>query len=210
MVNTIHCGNNQEGINGKWQQGAQLAEGEFFNIDQDQAVVHIKCPQDEIILRLNVELNKTYLWYGAQAEQARLAENQVAQDANAQGTSESVAVGRAITKAGDAYSNRNRDLVDTWAEDREILQKVKAEELPEVLKAMSLDERREYVTEMAAQRRKVQQEINRLATQRDAYLAKQRQRLAEEAGNATLGDAVMAAIHRQLLASGFETTTVAQ
>ena len=46
---------------GQWADGAKLAEGESFNIDQDRAVVQIKCPQDEIIIKLNAELNKTYL-----------------------------------------------------------------------------------------------------------------------------------------------------
>ena len=77
LVNTIHCGNHASGVSGEWQQGAQLAEGEFFNIDQDRAVVHIECPQDEMILRLNTELNKTYLWYGDQAKRESLAANQV-------------------------------------------------------------------------------------------------------------------------------------
>src|SRR3989304_4542781 len=33
VVNTIHCGNSEEGRRGMWQDGAKLAEGESFNID---------------------------------------------------------------------------------------------------------------------------------------------------------------------------------
>ena len=77
VVNTIHCGNSDEGRRGKWQDGAKLAEGESFNIDQDRAVVQIRCPQDEIIIKLNTELNKTYLWYGTKHERLRYYENQV-------------------------------------------------------------------------------------------------------------------------------------
>jgi len=206
VVNTIHCGSNQEGINGKWQHAASLAEGEFFNIDQDRAVVHIKCPQDEIIIRLNAELNKTYLWYGDRKEKASFARNQIAQDSNAQATSESSAVGRVITKAGKAYSNRSRDLVDSFAEDKEILTKVDSEELPDALQAMSPAQRQTHLAEMVAKRAKVQQKINRLAAERKVFLKKERQRLATETGRDTLGDAVVAAIQRQLIKSGFETT----
>jgi len=53
VVNTIHCGTRQEGIQGGWQNGAQLAEGEFLNIDQDRATVEIDCPQDKVIIKLN-------------------------------------------------------------------------------------------------------------------------------------------------------------
>ncbi|MCA9229079.1 MAG: VWA domain-containing protein [Planctomycetales bacterium] len=210
VVNTIHCGANREGVDGMWQHAASLAEGEFFNIDQDRAIVHIKCPQDEIIIRLNAELNKTYLWYGGREEKAKFAENQVAQDANASATSESVAVGRAITKAGRAYSNRGRDLIDATAEDEEVLARVKEEELPESLQAMSPEERKAHVSKLAARRAEVQQEINRLAAEREEFLAKERQRLAAETGDETLGDAVVAAVQRQLAASGFETEAVSE
>ena len=204
VVNTIHCGSHGEGVAGKWQHGAQLAEGEFFNIDQDRAVVHIDCPQDKIIIRLNAELNKTYLWYGAHKDRDYYAGNQVAQDSNAEQVGADTASGRAIAKASGAYGNFNRDLVDTMAADREILEKVKKEELPDVLQDLTLNEREAYVKVMAAKRAQVQKEIGALAAARESYLAKEQKRLAEEAGDATLGDAVVGAIRQQLAKSGFE------
>ena len=205
VVNTIHCGNNTEGVNGKWQDGAKLAEGESFNIDQDRAVVQIKCPQDVIIIKLSDELNKTYLWYGAKPERDRYSSNQRFQDENAKSLGESVAASRGGVKSGHAYGNVNRDLVDTQKEDKEILSKVKPEELPEVLKDKSPAEREAYVKEMAAKRAKIQKEINALTAEREAYLAKEQQRLAKESGATTLGDAVVTTVQKQLTKSGFET-----
>ena len=141
VVNTIHCGNSEEGRRGMWQDGAKLAEGESFNIDQDRAVVQIRCPQDEIIIRLNTELNKTYLWYGAESDRRSYSENQVAQDANAGSISAPTLAARATVKASSGYSNRNRDLVETLREDKEILRRVKAEELPEPLQKLAPAER---------------------------------------------------------------------
>ena len=204
VVNTIHCGNSQEGVDGKWQDGAKLAEGESFNIDQDRTVVQIKCPQDEIIIRLNTELNKTYLWYGAETDRRNYAENQVAQDANAGGLGGSILASRAAAKASSGYSNRNRDLVDTLSEDKEILRKVKAEELPEPLQKLAPAEREAYVKDMATKRASVQQQIAKLSVEREAYLAKEQKRLADKSGQATLGDAVVQAIQQQLTESGFE------
>ena len=116
----------------------------------------------------------------------------------------------AITKAGRAYSNRGRDLIDATAEDEEVLARVKEEELPESLQAMSPEERKAHVSKLAARRAEVQQEINRLAAEREEFLAKERQRLAAETGDETLGDAVVAAVQRQLAASGFETEAVSE
>jgi hypothetical protein len=202
VVNTIHCGDNAAGVQGEWNVGAQLAEGEFFNIDQDRAVVHIKCPQDEIMIRLNDELNRTYLWFGAAHVRRGYGENQVAQDQNAvrcpDGTS------RFSAKASGCYQNIGRDLVDTIKEDAGILAKIKVEELPEPLQGKSIAEQEAFVNEMSTKRGEVQQRINRLSVQREAYIAKERKRLAMESGEETLGDAVVAAVRRQLARSGFE------
>jgi len=202
VINTIHCGNSAEGINGKWQHGAQLAEGEFFNIDQDRVVVPVKCPQDEIIIRLNAELNKTYLWFGARTDRQFYASNQAAQDTNAKAAGD--AAGRVVAKAGELYSNRSRDLVDALKEDGTILKKVKEEDLPEALKNLPVTVREAKVKEIAAQRAAVQKQINKLAAEREQYLAEQRNSQPASGGEQTLGDAVVSTIAKQLKKSGFE------
>jgi hypothetical protein len=205
IVNTIHCGTSSEGIAGKWQDGARLAEGEFFNIDQDRAVVQIKCPQDEIIIKLNGELNQTYLWYGARNDREGFAKNQVAQDRNAATAGLSSAVTRGAAKAGGAYNNESRDLVDALKTDGEALKKVQKDELPDNLKNMSLEERAAYVEKIAAKRADVQKKINALAAERESYLAAERNRLANGTADSTLAGAVVKTIQKQLANSGFET-----
>jgi hypothetical protein len=205
VVNTIHCGSHQEGIDGKWQEGAQLAEGEHFNIDQDRAIVQIKCPQDEIIIKLNAELNKTYLWYGAAADRQYYSHNQVAQDRNAEAAGEPIVASRAVAKASSVYDNRGRDLIDSFAADKDTLKKVKTEELPEQLQNLSTAEQEARVKEMASKRAELQKQIGKLAAEREKYLAQEQTRMASATGQATLGDAVVATINKQLAASGFET-----
>jgi hypothetical protein len=194
IVNTIHRGNAAEGVNGKWQHGAQLAEGESFNIDQDRAVVQIKCPQDVIIFKLNADLNKTYLWYGDKSLRENYARNQVAQDNNASSLHAGVASTRAVAKASGAYNNENRDLVDTMKKDKELLKRLKAEELPEELKNKSPEACEMYVKEMSAKRADIQTQINALAIEREAFIAKEQKRLAVESGKQTLGDAVVSTL----------------
>jgi hypothetical protein len=205
VVNTIHCGASSEGVNGKWQHGAQLAEGESFNIDQDHAVVQIKCPQDTIIIKLNAELNKTYLWFGAKDKREAYAANQADQDRNASSIAEGVASTRAAAKASGAYRNESRDLVDTLQADKEILSKLKADELPAELKDKTPAAREAIVKEMTAKRAEIQKQINALAAEREAYVAKEQKRLATESGKTTLGEAVVTTIQKQLAKSGFET-----
>lgn len=204
IVNTIHCGSYQAGVNGQWQDGARRAEGEYFNIDQDRTIVHIECPQDQIIIQLNAKLNETYLWYGTTSMRRRYKKNQFQQDANAAKSSAGTLVNRAVTKAGKAYQNTKRDLVDTLAENENVYGKIEHSELPDKLKKMSPAQRRAYVKKMAATRKQLQKKIALLNQEREVFLAKQRKSRVEEKNEATLGNAAATAIQNQLQRSGFE------
>ena len=72
IVNSIFCGDNAEGIRTGWKDGADRAEGSYFNIDHNQQIAHVTAPQDQEIMRLNEELNKTYIAYGAEENQERI------------------------------------------------------------------------------------------------------------------------------------------
>jgi hypothetical protein len=206
VVNTIHCGHSSAGVDGKWRDGAQLAEGEFFNIDQDRAIVYVKCPQDEVIIKLNADLNKTYLWYGTSERRDYYCANQQAQDSNALAAGEGVAARRASIKAGALYDSSGRDLVDTIKDDAKILEKLKQEELPEVLQSMAPGQRVGYVNDMAARRSELQRRIVALSAEREAYLADRASRPAEQpTSGATLGDAIVTTLKDQLEKSGFQT-----
>ena len=203
IVNTIHCGSYAAGVSGQWKDGAKLAEGEFLNIDQDKAVVHIDCPQDDIIIRLNAELNKTYLWYGKSETRRRFAENQVAQDSNAVQLSKSALLGRAVVKSGAAYDNSKRDLVDALTKDAKALDRLSDDELPDNLRSLSKSDRLARIQEMTAKRKELQKQIAELNRERAAYLA-EKQKQNVEADGATLGDAVIQAVNTQLRAAGFD------
>jgi hypothetical protein len=205
VVNTIHCGSHNEGVDGLWQQGALLAKGEYFNIDQDRVVHHIRCPQDQDLIRFNKLMNETYLWYGSQEKRDFFCSNQKVQDSNAVSMSPSVAAGRTVTKSSKVYDNRERDLVDAMVAGVEISEDIPEEELPEVLQEMSPEERTEYIQSMVEKRAQLKKQIGELAAEREAYLAVERKRLDEESGAVTLGDAVVVAIQKQLAEAGFAT-----
>lgn len=78
IINTIHCGDYQTGINGKWRDAATLADGIYMNIDQNRKVIDVKAPQDKKIMELNEKLNSTYVAYGSGGSEGK--ERQIAQD----------------------------------------------------------------------------------------------------------------------------------
>lgn len=201
IVNTIHCGDYAAGIQGMWQHGAILGEGNYLNINQDREVVHIDCPQDAELLRLNTELNATYLWYGKEGRAA--GARQAAQDRNARGFGASNLAQRAASKASSVYTHEQTDLVDAVKHDTVDLTEVPQVELPEAMRDMSEAERSAYVQEQTRKRAEVQERIRVLTAERDAYLAGERRRQVED-GDATLGDAVVRSVRQQLQAAGFE------
>ncbi|MDH3585017.1 MAG: VWA domain-containing protein [Phycisphaerae bacterium] len=200
IVNTIHCGDEGTGVNGKWRDGAMLADGKFLNINQNAAVAHIEAPQDKRLAELGVEMNTTFIPFGAHG--ATGAENQARQDANAGGVSTQVAVQRAVTKGSVNYRNDSWCLADAVKTKKVDLAKVKVEDLPENMRKMTVEQRRAYVAEKLKQRTGIQKQIADLNTQRKQYVAAKRKELATK-GEETLNTAVVKAVRDQAAKKNF-------
>lgn len=194
IVNTIHCGSEAEGISGKWQDGALLADGKYLVIDQNRTVVHIEAPQDKELARLSADLNQTYLAYGAAGHAA--AQRQAAQDANAAtlAPASGAVVQRALTKASVNYFNGNWDLVDATKDSQFKLEEVKTQDLPVEMQKLNPGERREYVEEKARKRAELQAKIQTLNSEREKYVA---EHLKQQAATNTLDAVVIATVREQ-------------
>src|SRR5439155_17781353 len=206
IVNTIHCGSEQEGVNGKWNDGARLGGGKYLCIDQQRAVIAIAAPQDDQIARLSGELNKTYVPYGAAG--SRFAARQSQQDAAAATAPAALAAGapvqRAVSKANALYRNANWDLVDAVVNDKTVkLDEVKDADLPEAMRSMTQEQRKAHVEAQAKARSDLQHQINALNTEREKFVAEKRREQAA-AGNHSLDAAILTAVGEQLATSHFE------
>jgi hypothetical protein len=200
-VNTIHCGSPSDGIAGGWKDGAALAEGRWMNIDQDRCVVAIAAPQDKEIARLSIDLNVTYIPYGAvgAVSCARQSAQDAVASANAVGGSD---VQRAVAKASDNYRNGSWDLCDATTQGHVKLEDVPDKDLPAELRSMSLQQRQQLVDAKLKQRAEIQQKINALNAQREEFVA-QKQR-EQAAGPDTLDSAVLKTVREEMKAKGFE------
>ncbi len=170
VVNTIFCGNYNQGITTKWKNGATLTGGEYMAIDHNKKVVHIDTPFDEVIIKLNSKLNKTYISYGSLGRQKYAA--QEVQDINAMELEESVAIKRTVSKSSRFYNNKSWDLVDASEDNDFEISKIKSEDLPKELKGKSTAEIDNYIQDKKAERKKIQEEIKSLNKKREAYIAK--------------------------------------
>ncbi len=197
IVNTIFCGNRDEGIRSQWKDGADLADGLYSNIDQNQSIAHTAAPQDDEISRLGRILNDTYVAYGAKGKEAK--ELQAKQDANAQSVAEPVLAERSIAKASAQYSNSGWDMVDASVNEPGFIDKVEKEQLPQEMRSMNSQERKNYIAEKAGKRKEIQAEINKLNSERLKYIAEQQ----KKTGDATLDQAVLGAIRKQALEKNY-------
>lgn len=184
IVNTIFCGNYEQGISTKWKNGATLTGGDYMAIDHNRQVVHIATPYDDVIIRLNSKLNNTYVSYGSAGYAKK--ELQAAQDLNAAELEEVVVVKRAVSKSSRMYKNSQWDLVDAVEDDEKILSELKEEDLPQELKGKSESEIKSYVDRKKAEREKIQKEIQELNAKREAYIAEHQKEETGELENALL------------------------
>lgn len=201
IVNTIHCGSRQSGIEGHWHDGPALAGGDFLVINQDRKIAHIDAPQDKRIAELSLELNKTYLGYGKKSQEAKA--KQTSADLKASDNAGSgAAVQRAVTKSSKNYSNISWDLVDATRDGKIDPAKLKTEELPEEMKSLQPEERKAFVEETARKRTAIQSEIQTLNKAREAHVASERKNLANDSEK-TLDQAMIEITRKQATSRGF-------
>ncbi len=200
IVNTIYCGSEEEGIRGKWKDGALLADGSYMFIDQNKAEIYIEAPQDRKLAELGEKLNETYIAYGAGGQAGAM--NQAAQDTNARESSVHSAVNRAIFKSAAQYNNAAWDLVDALDQGLLKLSEMDKNDFPENMKEMAPAEQQAYVDAKRADRKRIQNEINNLNNERKAYLADRMKNSADEE-NDTLDSAMAKTIQSMMAKKDF-------
>lgn len=172
-INTIYCGDYNQGISGSWKEGATLGSGDYMTINHNKNIVHVITPYDDEIIILNEKLNKTYIYYGRQG--VSKYKKQALQDSNANELDEVVAVKRAVTKSSKLYDNAGWDLVDAAKKKKINYSEIKKSQLPENLKNKSNKEIENYVVEKSQEREKIQQKIQELNKKRKIYVTEKKQ-----------------------------------
>lgn len=199
VVNTIFCGNKEEGVNTHWKAGADLADGSFLSIDQNARVAHIAAPQDQEIAALGEQLNKTYIAYGRGGAEG--LGRQAAQDMNA-AAAPAAKVQRQVAKTQAAYSNASWDLIDAKKEGKVDLDKIDVKDLPPEMQKMTPAQRKAYVEQHEKKRAEIQAKIRKLDEERKKYVAEQRKKLPR--AESTLDTAVVSAVRSSGSKKGYK------
>lgn len=191
VINTIFCGNYQQGISGMWKDGAVQGKGDYMTIAHNRNIVYVKTPYDQKIMQYNTQLNKTYIAYGSRGNYK--VTQQATQDFNANSINEEIAVDRAVSKSSSFYTNSSWDLVDGIANDSVKLEELTEAELPKELKGKSKEEILAYVEKQQKTRKEIQRNIRELDAKRKAYISQK----SKKDGKDDLESAMINAIKTQ-------------
>ena len=199
IINTIYCGSYDEGLQTNWKDGADLADGSYINIDQNQEIVHIDTPFDDELVKLGQKINETYIAYGYDGDE--LKQRQKEQDDNASNLAPSVMVERSVTKGSGQYKNESWDLVDAKANGSVDIEEIPKDQLPKEMQSMTLEEQKKYIDKKAKEREAYQNQINDLDKQRRNYID---QKIAENPEDNTLDAAMLKIIREQAVNKNYK------
>lgn len=174
-VNAIQCGH-QADTEKVWREIASTGGGVYFALEQSGNVTAMNTPQDKKLLELNAELAKTVVPYGSKEQQAAVLDKADSfkkmplEAAAARVAVNSLTGGRALQGKGD--------IVQDMQKDKELLAKLKPEELPANMQTMTVAERQTYLDAQLAKRKTINEQIATVTKERDVEIAKESARLA--------------------------------
>ncbi len=200
QVNAIYCGRPGADEERTWRELASLADGTYTMIDISGGEVTIATPMDQRLIELNQKLNTTYLGFGREAEAGKKAQESADRASSSVGGAPAAAA-RAEAKAKDAYGNSGWDLVDAAKRRDFDLAKVAKEELPAEMRGMTLEQRQAHLEKKAAERKAVQDEINKLGRERQAFIDEELKKAPKKDG--AFDEAVRKTLRSQAEKKGF-------
>lgn len=201
-VNTIFCGDCEDGIRQLWKQGAEIGEGEYLCINQNQPTVYIETPHDDRINELNKKLNETYIPYGKTGRSKQVS--QIKQDDNAKKYSKANSAERAAFKSSKKYKAESWDLVDAYKKDKNILNNdgyFDQTTLSDTLQNISIEELEAQIQSAAAQRSAIQTEIQNLNVERQNYINENSKKIPNENN---LKNSILKSVENQAKKKGYK------
>jgi hypothetical protein len=172
IVNTIQCGSMADTI-APWQHIASLGRGRYFTVEQAGGAFAVETPFDAKIATLAAELDGTRMYYGSDEERSTMAAKVDATTRLRESASVGALARRGVFNASEAGAGNllgGRELVDDVASGRVDVASVPAAQMPEPLVGLPRAEQEAVLKQNAAKRQALQQEIAKLAEERDAFI----------------------------------------
>jgi hypothetical protein len=180
VVNTIYCGDRNDGISEHWNLGAECGNGSFTNIDQNANPLLIRSPYDDSIIRLKETLNETFIVYGRDG--GKYYNSMMSADTMA---AYNLVDPTKISKYVVVKSNRNLnsnpewDLVDAMEKNPGIIDTLNMKTLDDSLKNKSRKELKQIVQVKASERKNIRDQIAELSLKQEKYVKEEKEKMKE-------------------------------
>lgn len=207
IINTIQCGDMRE-TTPIWKDIAQRSGGEYLQLGQTGNEVVIRCPHDTEISRLMDIIDGTRIYYGTFEMRVKSEEKVKASEKIKGQASADVQAKRAEFN----YSNENNnasylgsnELISDLQAGKVKLENVPAEQLPENMKTMTVQQRKDYVETMIAKRKEAEAKLAIQLKERSVYVEKETEKLGEDAVNASFSGQVHQVLVNQAKSKNIE------
>jgi hypothetical protein len=178
VVNTIYCGDRNQGIRESWNLGAECGNGSFTNIDQDAKPLSIPTPYDSTIITLSEKLNEMYIVYGVEGKgyyNSMLRADTVV----TYNLDDPTKVAQyKIAKSNKVLNTHpNWDLIDAVEKNAFIIDTLNMKTLNDSLKTKSRSELKEIVEKTAAEKKRIRDEIAELAKKQEKFIKAEKEKL---------------------------------
>lgn len=219
IVNTIYCGDCEQGVKEFWKDGADRGKGYYSCINTNAQEVYIESPYDNEILKYNDSLNSTYINYvdkvilekkkseGYSASEAismnnYSKSNQTVQDSNAESFSKGTMINRTVSKSNSSlYIANDWDLVTNAMNNQVDWSSIEKKSLPLEYQNYSIDELKRIVELKIRDRKRFEKAIVDLNIQREAYVVEKKKEMNNGQEN-TLEKALTDGVKKQIQERG--------
>jgi uncharacterized protein YegL len=185
VINTILAGADPTAER-EWVRIAQLNQGKHFTVGQQGDAIAVATPFDAELATLSEDLDRTRMYYGDEAAQAKAANKAAATDKLHAAGSIAARAKRAMYNASDTGKANllgEQELVDAVSSGRVALEAVAPEQLPAPLRDLDLEQRKQAIQAAAEQRRELDTRIAALSKQRQEYVANELSKREDEASS---------------------------
>ncbi|HEX2628332.1 MAG TPA: hypothetical protein VHM26_04955 [Chitinophagaceae bacterium] len=168
IVNTIYCGEREQGIREHWDLKRDCGDGMFVSIDHNARLQSIATPVDTTIISLKKQLSDTYIYYGKNGYK-QFKEWDTLPKAGVGGNAKTMEY--IIVKTDEHfYDNSSWDLIDASTKDSTILNKVDMKTLPPEWKNKSRQLLKQGVAQNKTKRQIIRTSIISANKRRDDYI----------------------------------------
>jgi len=185
-------------IKKEWIDLALISGGSFAHISNNEVLPHIETPYDQMLLDLDQQLNKTFVYFGKSGQLSY--QQMIDLDSQISSSSSSAMISRGRYKVGHAYKPTKWDLVQAYFDNTVELSDIDFKTLPKELQTFTQEQLIDHLMLQKQLRDKITLETKNLYTKHKEFVDKKRAEMDEK----SIEMVMIESLKSQLKSKGFK------